>query len=265
MLARRVIPCLDVRAGQVVKGVQFQDLRSAGDPVDLARRYDAAGADELVFLDITASHEERKTMRAWVEAVAEQVFIPFSVGGGVSSVGDFQILLRAGADKVAVNTAALARPDVIKEAAATFGSQCVVLAIDAKRRSGPGTAWEAWSHGGRRATGLDAVEWAQRGEALGAGEVLLTSMDRDGGKDGFDLALTRAVADAVSIPVIASGGAGSPADCVDAVLRGQADAVLVASIVHDGIFTVRQIKAAMRDAGIPVRMHAESPVEQGAD
>ena len=265
MLARRVIPCLDVLAGSVVKGVQFQSLRSAGDPVELARRYDAAGADELVFLDITASHEERKTMRAWVEAVAEQVFIPFSVGGGVSCVDDFQMLLRAGADKVAVNTAALARPGVVKEAASTFGSQCVVLAIDAKRSDGAAAAWEAWSHGGRHATGLNVVDWAMRAEELGAGEILLTSMDSDGEQGGFDVALTLAVADAVSIPVIASGGAGSPNDCVDAVLRGHADAVLVASIVHDGIFTVQQIKAAMRAAGIPVRMHAELAAEQGVN
>ena len=256
MLARRVIPCLDVKAGRVVKGVNFVNLRDAGDPVELAARYDAMGADELVFLDITASHEQRDVIVEVAARVAEQVFIPFTVGGGIRTVDDFRRILRAGADKVAVNTAAVQRPQILAEAAGQFGRQCVVIAIDPKR---VGTTkegsprWEVFIHGGRTPTGIDALEWAQQAAALGAGEILLTSMDRDGTQIGYDLELTRAVARCVRIPVIASGGAGTPQHCLEAVTKGEADAALIASMVHDGHYTIEAIKTHMRAQGVCVR------------
>ncbi len=256
MLARRLIPCLDVKAGRVVKGVSFVDLRDAGDPIELARRYDEMGADELVFLDITASHEDRDLIYDLAERVAEQVFIPFTVGGGIRTNDDFRRILKAGADKVSVNSAAVERPEMITEAADTFGSQCVVAAIDPKRvpsATADSTRWEVFIHGGRTATGLDALDWARRVEDLGAGEILLTSMDRDGQQTGYDIALTKAVSESVSIPVIASGGAGTPNHCVEAVTTGGADAALIASMVHDGHYTIQQIKAEMRSAGVCVR------------
>ncbi len=264
MLARRVIPCLDVKNGRVVKGVNFLNLRDAGDPVELAKQYDLLGADELVFLDITASHEHRDLIYEVAARVADQVFIPFTVGGGIRRTEDFRRILKAGADKVSINTAAVECPELITEAAAEFGSQCVVIAIDPRLvgyYDDGSPRWEVFVHGGRTPTGLDALEWAQRAEALGAGEILLTSMDRDGTQIGYDVALTRAVADRVSIPVIASGGAGCPKDCVEAIIGGQADAVLVASIVHDGNYTITQIKEAMRSAGIPVRMEVGTSAE----
>nr|WP_297386957.1 imidazole glycerol phosphate synthase subunit HisF [Acidiferrobacter sp.] len=251
MLTRRVIPCLDVNCGRVVKGVRFQEIRDAGDPVAAARHYDEAGADELTFLDISASHEGRATMVSVVEAIAAQVFIPLTVGGGVRAVADVRRLLNAGADKVSINSAAVERPDFIKEAADHFGAQCLVVAVDAKAVDGH---WEVFTHGGRRATGLDAVEWAARMAASGAGEILLTSMDRDGTRDGFDLPLTRAVADAVSVPVIASGGVGTLAHLADGVLVGHADAVLAASIFHFGEFSVDEAKRYMAGRGIEVRL-----------
>ena len=251
MRSVRVIPCLDVDAGRVVKGVNFVGLRDAGDPVELAARYDAEGADELVFLDITASSDARDTMVDVARRTAENVFIPFTVGGGVRSVEDARRLLRAGAEKVAVNTAAIDRPDLVAEMAAEFGAQCVVVAIDARRRDGGG--FEVSSHGGRTPTGLDAVEWAGRSEELGAGEILLTSMDRDGTRVGFDLELTRAVTEAVNVPVIASGGVGTLAHLVDGVIEGGADAVLAASIFHFGEHTVAEAKAELERAGIIVR------------
>ncbi len=255
-LAKRIIPCLDVDKGRVVKGVRFVGIRDAGDPVEIARRYDEQGADELVFLDITASHEARETLLHVVKDVASQVFIPLTVGGGVRTLDDIRVLLSAGADKVAINTAAVARPEFVKEAAERFGSQCIVLAMDAKQVSGVGEPkrWEIFTHGGRKSTGLDAVEWARRMTAFGAGEILLTSMDRDGTRDGFDVDLTRAVSAAVSVPVIASGGVGSLDHLVDGVVKGRADAVLAASIFHFGDFTVAQAKARMRQAGIEVRL-----------
>jgi cyclase len=255
-LARRIIPCLDVDAGRVVKGVKFVDIRDAGDPVEIARRYDEQGADELCFLDITASHEQRDTMVHVVEAVAAQVFIPLTVGGGIRTVEDIRRLLNAGADKVSINSAAVARPEFVAEASARFGAQCIVVAIDARRvnKAGEPDRWEVFTHGGRRATGIDAVEWAGKMVQLGAGEILLTSMDRDGTRDGFDLALTRAVADAVSVPVIASGGVGSLQHLADGALLGHADAVLAASIFHFGECTVAQAKQCMRQAGIEVRL-----------
>ena len=251
----RVISCLDVTAGRVVKGVNFVDLRDAGDPVELAARYDAEGADELVFLDITASSDDRDTMVDVVARTAEQVFIPLTVGGGIRTVDDARRMLRAGADKVSLNTAAIDRPESISDVATEFGSQCVVVAIDARRRDGadPGQGWSVFTHGGRYPTTLDAVEWAAEAERLGAGEILLTSMDRDGTRDGFDLELTRAVTDAVGIPVIASGGVGNLAHLADGVLRGGADAVLAASIFHFGEHTVAEAKAVMAAAGIIVR------------
>jgi cyclase len=252
MFAKRIIPCLDVNAGRVVKGVNFVDLRDAGDPVAVARRYDEQGADELTFLDITASSDARDIILHVVEQVAEQVFIPLTVGGGVRSVEDVRRLLNAGADKVSINTAAVNNPAVVAEASGKVGSQCIVVAIDAKRTAS-GT-WHVFTHGGRNDTGLDAVEWAQRVEALGAGEILLTSMDRDGTKSGFDLELTRAVADAVRIPVIASGGVGSLEHLADGVSLGRADAVLAASIFHFGDHTVREAKELMRARGIEVRL-----------
>ncbi len=255
-LAKRIIPCLDVTAGRVVKGVNFLELRDAGDPVEIARRYDDQGADELTFLDITASSDERDVILHVIEAVASQVFIPLTVGGGVRKVDDVRRLLNAGADKVSINTTAVTNPEVVRDAAARFGSQAIVVAIDAKQVSLPGEPlrWEVFTHGGRKPTGLDAVEWAKKMQAYGAGEILLTSMDRDGTKIGFNLPLTRAVSDAVDIPVIASGGVGNLQHLVDGVLEGHADAVLAASIFHFGEYTVRQAKEAMRAAGIEVRL-----------
>jgi len=252
MLAKRIIPCLDVNAGRVVKGINFVELRDAGDPVEVARRYDEQGADEITFLDITASSDARDTILHVVEQVAEQVFIPLTVGGGVRSVDDVRRLLNAGADKVSINTAAVQNPDVVAQASGRVGSQCIVVAIDAKQTA-PGK-WQVFTHGGRNNTGLDAIEWARKVEALGAGEILLTSMDRDGTKAGFDLALTRAIADAVRIPVIASGGVGSLDDLADGVSIGGADAVLAASIFHFGEHTVREAKELMRRRGIEVRL-----------
>jgi imidazole glycerol-phosphate synthase subunit HisF len=249
-LAKRVIPCLDVTAGRVVKGVNFVGLRDAGDPVEIAARYDREGADELCFLDITASSDERDILLHVIEAVAARVFIPLTVGGGVRSVADVRRLLNAGADKVSINTAAVQTPGLVAQASAIVGAQCIVLAIDAKRN---GERWEVYTHGGRRATGLDAVQWAGRMAAAGAGEILLTSMDRDGTRDGFDLALTRAVSEAVSVPVIASGGAGNLEHLAQGVLEGKADAVLAASIFHFGEFSVREAKAHMKSRGIEVR------------
>ena len=250
-LAKRVIPCLDVTAGRVVKGVNFVDLRDAGDPVEIAARYDREGADELAFLDITASSDARDILLHVIEAVAACVFIPLTVGGGVRRVEDVRRLLNAGADKVSINTAAVQNPDLVSEASARVGNQCIVVAIDAKRKDG---SWEVFTHGGRNPTGLDAVEWARRMCAAGAGEILLTSMDRDGTRDGFDLALTRAVADAVGVPVIASGGVGTHAHLAEGVLEGGADAVLAASVFHFGDFTVREAKEYMRARGIEVRL-----------
>ena len=252
MLAKRIIPCLDVNAGRVVKGINFLSLRDAGDPVEVARRYDAEGADELTFLDITASSDQRDIMVEVIAAVANQVFIPLTVGGGVRRVDDVRRLLNAGADKVSINTAAVSDPRLIVDASKRFGSQCIVIAIDAK--SDQDGNWKVFTHGGRTVTGLDAVEWARRVVELGAGEILLTSMDRDGTKRGFDLELTRAVSDAVSVPVIASGGVGTLQDLVDGVLLGHADAVLAASIFHYGEFTVQQAKQKMADCGIEMRM-----------
>lgn len=249
-LAKRIIPCLDVDRGRVVKGVQFLDIRDAGDPVEIARRYNEQGADEITFLDITASHEERDTTYHTVERMASEVFIPLTVGGGVRTVEHIRLLLNAGADKVSINTAAIHHPEFVREAAERFGSQCIVVAIDAKRVAGH---WEIFTHGGRKATGIDAVEWAKKMEAFGAGEILLTSMDRDGTKDGFDLAVTRAVSEATSIPVIASGGVGNLQHLVDGVQQGKADAVLAASIFHFGQHTVGEAKAFMAKQGVCVR------------
>jgi cyclase len=251
-LAKRVIPCLDVTAGRVVKGVNFVSLRDAGDPVEIAARYDAEGADELCFLDITASSDDRDILLHVIEAVAAQVFIPLTVGGGVRRVEDVRRLLNAGADKVSINTAAVQNPALVEEASGKVGNQCIVVAIDAKRRAGGG--WEVYTHGGRNPAGLDAVDWARRMQAAGAGEILLTSMDRDGTRDGFDLELTRAVADAVGVPVIASGGVGSREHLAEGVLKGGADAVLAASVFHFGDFSVRAAKEHMRDRGIEVRL-----------
>ena len=250
MLLRRVIPCLDVDKGRVVKGTNFVDIRDAGDPVELAERYEAEGADELVFLDITASHEKRDTVVDLARRCADNVFIPFTIGGGVRSAEDAQAVLDAGADKVSVNSAAVRRPELLGEMAEVFGAQCVVLAIDAKRA---GDGYEVFLDGGRTATGRDAVAWAREGAERGAGEILLTSMDRDGTEEGYELELTRAVADAVDIPVIASGGAGELSHLVDAVERGGADAVLCASIFHYGTYRVAEAKQAMHAAGLPVR------------
>ncbi|MFV8780927.1 imidazole glycerol phosphate synthase subunit HisF [Microbulbifer sp. SA54] len=251
-LAKRIIPCLDVDAGRVVKGVNFVDIRDAGDPVEVARRYNEAGADEVTFLDITATHEERDTTLHTVEKMASQVFIPLTVGGGVRTLQDIRNLLNAGADKTAINSAAVHNPEFVREAADRFGSQCIVVAIDAKQ-VGDGK-WEIFTHGGRKPTGIDAVEWAKKMDRYGAGEILLTSMDRDGTKNGFDLALTRAVSDAVSVPVIASGGVGNLQHLADGVLQGGADAVLAASIFHFGEYTVGEAKAFMQNAGIEMRI-----------
>jgi cyclase len=251
MVLKRVIPCLDVDNGRVVKGTNFVDIRDAGDPIELAERYDAEGADELVFLDITASHESRDTIVELARRTADNVFIPFTIGGGIRSVEDAQAVLDAGADKVSVNSAALERPELLSELADVFGSQCVVIAIDAKRS---GDGWDVYTHGGRtRVEGREAVDWAREATQLGAGEVLLTSMDRDGTTDGYDLELTRAVAEAVSVPVIASGGAGELDHLVEAVEAGHADAVLCASIFHYGQHTIAEAKQTMERAGIPVR------------
>jgi imidazole glycerol-phosphate synthase subunit HisF len=250
MALKRVIPCLDVDKGRVVKGTEFVNIRDAGDPVELAERYEAEGADELVFLDITASHEKRDTIVELARRTADNVFIPFTIGGGVRSVEDAQGVLDAGADKVSVNSAAVARPELISELAGTFGSQCAVLAIDARRA---GAGYEVYVNGGRTPTGRDAVEWAREGAERGAGEILLTSMDRDGTEDGYELSLTRAVADAVDVPVIASGGAGTLEHLVEAIREANADAVLCASIFHYGTYSVQQAKERMRAAGIPVR------------
>jgi cyclase len=252
MVLKRVIPCLDVDRGRVVKGTNFVDIRDAGDPVELAERYDAEGADELVFLDITASHERRETIVELARRTADNVFIPFTIGGGIRSVDDAQAVLDAGADKVSVNSAALARPELIGELAEVFGAQCVVVAIDAKRRDNGD--WDVYVNGGRDATGREAVEWAREATERGAGEVLLTSMDRDGTTDGYDIELTRAIADAVAVPVIASGGAGELGHLSEAITAGGADAVLCASIFHYGTYRVRDAKQHLRDAGVPVRL-----------
>ena len=266
MLAKRIIPCLDVTGGRVVKGVNFVELRDAGDPVEIAARYNAQGADELTFLDITATSDGRDLILPIIEAVASQVFIPLTVGGGVRTVEDVRRLLNAGADKTSFNSAAIANPDVINAASDKYGAQCIVVAIDAKRRKGDdllrvgadgkpvGEGWDVYSHGGRKNTGLDAVQWAVEMARRGAGEILLTSMDRDGTKSGFDLALTRAVSDSVAVPVIASGGVGNLEDLADGVTKGGADAVLAASIFHYGEYTVQQAKECMRARGIPVRL-----------
>ncbi|MFZ0487555.1 MAG: imidazole glycerol phosphate synthase subunit HisF [Arenicellales bacterium] len=254
-LAKRVIPCLDVDNGRVVKGVRFVDIRDAGDPVEVARRYDEQGADEITFLDITASSDARQTMVHVVEGVADQVFIPLTVGGGIRSVEDIRTMLAAGADKVSINTAAVNNPQLVREASRRFGAQCIVVAVDAKQVcAGESPAWEVFTHGGRRATGLDAVEWATRMAEYGAGEILLTSMDRDGTRDGFDLALTRSVSTTVAVPVIASGGVGNLDHLADGIVEGCADAVLAASIFHFGQHTVREAKERMAARGIEVRL-----------
>jgi cyclase len=251
MLAKRIIPCLDVKAGRVVKGVRFVELKDAGDPVEAARAYDADGADELCFLDITASHEERKILLDVVGRTAEQVFMPLTVGGGIRTIDDIRDLLKAGADKVSVNTAAVQHPEFVKQAAERFGTQCIVVAIDAKRA---GDGWEVFTHGGRNATGIDAIDWARTMESYGAGEILLTSMDRDGSKAGYDLALTRAVSEAIGLPVIASGGAGNLQHLYEGFTEGKADAVLVASIFHYREYTIGQAKEYLRARGIAMRM-----------
>jgi len=256
MLAKRIIPCLDVKDGRVVKGVNFENLRDAGDPVEIARSYNEQGADEIVFLDITASHENRGTIVEVVERTAREVFMPLTVGGGVRSVEDFRTLLRAGADKVSVNSAALLDPELVARAADKFGSQCVVVAIDAKRR--PGGGWSVFRNGGRIDTGIDAIEWAARAESLGAGEILLTSMDADGTKAGYDIELTKAVCNAVKIPVIASGGAGSVEHFIDVFEKAGADAALAASLFHYRELTIAEVKNALAERGIPVRMAAEA-------
>jgi cyclase len=255
-LAKRIIPCLDVDQGRVVKGVNFVGIRDAGDPVEIARRYNEAGADEITFLDITASHEERDTTVHTVEQIAREVFIPLTVGGGIRALQDIRTMLNAGADKVSINTAAIHNPDLVREAAARFGSQCIVVAIDVKRVSGEGepSRYELFTHGGRKPTGIEAVEWATKMAEYGAGEILLTSMDRDGTRDGFELTITRAITDAVDIPVIASGGVGSLQHLADGVTQGGADAVLAASIFHFGEYTVGEAKAFMAGEGIAMRL-----------
>ena len=255
-LAKRIIPCLDVENGRVVKGVQFVDIRDAGDPVEVAKRYDQQGADEITFLDITATHEGRDTMVHTVEQIASQVFIPLTVGGGIRSCDDIRTMLNAGADKVSINSAAVFNPDFVREAAERFGSQCIVVAIDAKKVSQPGEddRWEIFTHGGRKPTGLDAIEWAKKMVELGAGEILLTSMDQDGVKNGYDLGVTRAISEAVTVPVIASGGVGNLDHLVDGVIKGKADAVLAASIFHFGEHSIPEAKRYMQERGIEVRL-----------
>ncbi|MGK0443689.1 MAG: cyclase [Bermanella sp.] len=255
-LAKRIIPCLDVEGGRVVKGVQFVDIRDAGDPVEVAKRYDEQGADEITFLDITASHEGRDTTIHMVQAIAEQVFIPLTVGGGIRAIEDIRNMLNAGADKVSINSAAITNPEFVREAAEKFGSQCIVIAIDAKKVSQDGEAnkWEIFTHGGRKPTGIDAIEWAVKMTDFGAGEVLLTSMDKDGVKTGFDIELTRAISEAVNVPVIASGGVGNLQHLADGVTLGKADAVLAASIFHFGEHTVQEAKEHMQAQGIEVRL-----------
>ncbi len=253
MLTKRIIPCLDVSAGRVVKGVNFVGLRDAGDPVELAARYSAEGADEVVFLDITASSDARATMLDVVARTADQVFIPLTVGGGIRSVEDIRATLRAGADKVSINTAAIQQPELISQGAEAFGCQCIVLAIDARKTGATASGWEVFSHGGRQATGLDALEWARRGVALGAGEILLTSMDRDGTQAGYDLALTAAIAESVSVPVIASGGVGTLEHLYEGLTAGRASAVLAASIFHFGTFSLCQAKAFLQAKGVAIR------------
>ncbi len=255
-LAKRIIPCLDVDNGRVVKGVKFVDIRDAGDPVEIARRYDREGADEITFLDITATHDNRDTIVHVVEQVASEVFIPLTVGGGIRVLEDIRRMLNAGADKVGINSAAVFRPEFVQEAADRFGSQCIVVAIDAKKVSQAGEAdrWEIFTHGGRKSTGINAIEWAEKMVAYGAGEILLTSMDRDGTREGFDLPLTRAISEAVAVPVIASGGVGNLDHLADGVIQGKADAVLAASIFHFAEYTVQQAKEHMRSRGIEVRL-----------
>lgn len=252
MLAKRIIPCLDVRDGRVVKGINFVNLRDAGDPVEQAKTYDAGGADELVFLDISATAEGRATVVDMVRRVADQIYLPFAVGGGIRTPADMRSLLLAGADKVSLNSAAVRKPTLLSEGAELFGSQCMILAIDARRNASG--RWEVYVDGGRTATGLDAVEWAARGVELGAGEILLTSMDRDGTRSGYDLGLTRAVAEAVNVPLIASGGAGSPRDFIDVLSDGRADAALAASLFHDGLLEIGALKSELRAAGLPMRI-----------
>ncbi|WP_296057589.1 imidazole glycerol phosphate synthase subunit HisF [uncultured Amphritea sp.] len=255
-LAKRIIPCLDVENGRVVKGVQFVDIRDAGDPVEVAKRYDEQGADEITFLDITATHEGRDTMVHTVERMASQVFIPLTVGGGIRTVDDIRTMLNAGADKVSINSAAVFNPDFVREAADKFGSQCIVVAIDAKKVSQPGEAdrWEIFTHGGRKPTGIDAVEWAKKMVKLGAGEILLTSMDQDGVKNGYDLGVTRAISEAVNVPVIASGGVGNLDHLVAGCIEGKADAVLAASIFHFNEYSIPEAKQYMKEHGIEVRL-----------
>lgn len=253
-LTKRIIPCLDVHNGRVVKGINFVSLRDAGDPVEVAQRYDEQGADELCFLDITASSDERGLILKVIEDVAEQVFIPLTVGGGVREITDIQRLLKAGADKVSINTAAVLNPALVKKASEFFGAQCIVVAIDAKARSGTHSGWEVFTHGGRNETGLDALEWGLRMQEAGAGEILLTSMDQDGTKKGFDIELTKAMSDALEIPIIASGGVGAVNHFVDGALRGGADALLAASVFHYGEMSVNEVKQAMSKAGIEVRL-----------
>ena len=252
MLTKRIIPCLDVKQGRVVKGIGFVNLQDAGDPVELAAFYDREGADEVVFLDITASHENRKTVIELASRTAEKVFIPYTIGGGIGSIEDIRQILRQGADKVSINTFAVNNPDFIRKAARVFGSQCMVVAVDAKRKSNG--SWEVYTHGGRKPTGMDAVDWAREVEKLGAGEILLTSMDKDGTKDGYDIPLTAAVSSAVNIPVIASGGAGKLEHLRDAIIEGNADAVLVASIFHYGKYTIKEAKQYLKSQGINIRM-----------
>jgi imidazole glycerol-phosphate synthase subunit HisF len=254
MLMRRIIPCFDVAGGRVVKGVSFVELRDAGDPVELARLYDREGADELVFLDITASSDDRSTVYDMVAATADQVFIPFTVGGGIRSASDMKIMLELGADKVSINTSAITTPEIINEGAYRFGSQCIVVAIDARRVPGKRGQWEVFTHGGRNPTGLDAVAWAKEAVERGAGELLVTSMDTDGHKKGYDNALLRAISDSVTVPVVASGGAGGPEHMVQALTEGHADAVLAASIFHFGTYSIRQVKEHLAAAGVPVRL-----------
>ena len=254
MLTKRIIPCFDVDRGRVVKGVSFIELRDAGDPVELAKLYDAEGADELVFLDITASSDNRATVYDMVSATADQVFIPFTVGGGIRTTGDMKVMLELGADKVSINTAAVDNPDLVNEGAYRFGSQCIVVAIDAK---GTGDGWEVYTHGGRTPTGMDAIAWAREVVERGAGELLVTSMDTDGHQSGYDIAMLRAVSEAVNVPVIASGGAGGPDHMAEALTEGKADAVLAASIFHFGTYSIREVKAALSEQGIPMRPVAE--------